>query len=210
MKLTLDRFYILRYPRVYAKLVDEIRTSFTSVDDIRMESLSSCSYLKACVDETLRVAPAGPGELAREVLPGGLEIDGTYIPKGTHVGCTGWSIMHSEEYFGDPWVFRPERWIVDPATGVTESDVGRARACFNPFMIGSGNCVGQKIAMEELLITVARTLYRMDVRLASGDTLGGGSPELGWGARDQNHIVLKDAYISIKNGPMVQFRKRIV
>ena len=193
---------------MYEKLVEEIRSSFMSVDDIRAEALASCKYLRACIDETLRIAPAGPGELAREVLPGGLEIDGDHIPEGTHVGCTGWSIMHNDEYFGDPWIFRPERWIVDSTTGVTESDLARAQACFNPFTIGSGNCVGQKIAIEELLITIAKTLYRMDVRLASGDTLGGGAPKLGWGARDKNHLVLKDAYIAIKNGPMVQFRRR--
>ena len=115
---------------------------------------------------------------------------------------------YNEEYFGDPWVFRPERWIVDPATGVTEDDVTRAYACFNPFSIGVGNCAGQKLAMEEILITIARTLYRMDVRRAPGDTLGGGSSELVWGARNKDHFALKDAYISIRNGPMVQFRKR--
>ena len=115
---------------------------------------------------------------------------------------------YKEENFGDPSVFRPERWIVDAVAGVTEDDVARAQACFNPFAIGVGNCAGQKIAMEELLITTARTLYRMDVRRVPGDTLGGGSPELAWGARNKDAFVLKDAYISIRNGPMVQFRKR--
>lgn len=118
--------------------------------------------------------------------------------------------MHNEDCFGDPWVFRPERWIEDPRTGVTAEDVARARSVFNPFSIGAGNCVGQKLAMEELLITVAKTLYRMDVQLVPGDSLGGGSSDLGWGLRDKNHIVLKDAYVALRNGPMVQFRKRII
>jgi cytochrome P450 len=123
---------------------------------------------------------------------------------------TAWSIMHDEECFGDPWVFRPERWIPDLHNGVTVEDVARARTAFNPFTMGPGNCVGQKFAMEELLITVGRTLWRMDVRLVPGNHLGGGSPELGWGSRDKNHIVLKDAYISVRDGPMVQFRKRML
>lgn len=203
-------FYLARYPRVYNKLVEEIRTAFKSADDIQIgKTLSSCKYLHACIDEALRVAPAGVGELAREVLPGGLDIEGNHIPEGVHVGVTSWSIMHSQECFGDPWVFRPERWIADPRTGVTTEDVARARTAFNPFTIGQANCVGQKLAMEELLITMAKTLYRMDVRLVPGNTLGGGDPELGWGLRDKDQIKLKDAYISIRTGPMVQFRKRV-
>jgi hypothetical protein len=92
-------------------------------------------------------------------------------------------------------------------TGVTAEDVARAQSCFNPFTIGQGNCVGQKLAMAELLITFAKTLHRMDVRLTPEDSLGAGAPDLGWGMRSKE-IMLKDAFISIKDGPMLQFRRR--
>lgn len=88
-------FYMVRHPRVYDKLVEEIRTTFKSADDIQIgPTLSSCRYLQACIDEALRVAPAGAGELAREVLPGGLNIEGTQIPEGSHVGYV--FCLHSE------------------------------------------------------------------------------------------------------------------
>jgi cytochrome P450 len=200
-------FYLGRYPRVYNKVTEKIRTTFKSADDIKIgPALVSCKYLQACIEETLRTAPAGCGEMPREVLPGGLDIEGNHIPEGVHVGVAVWSIVHNQEVFGDPWVFRPGRWIV--GGDVTEEDAARDRNASNPFSIGSGNCVGQKLAMQELLITFAKTLYRMDVRLVPGDTLGAGSPELGWGLRDRNNIILRDAYIAIRNGPMVQFRKR--
>lgn len=202
-------FYLTRHPRVYAKLVEEIRTTFESADDIQMgPALISCKYLHACVDETLRISPAGLSELAREVLPGGLDIAGDHIPEGIHVGVATWAIMHHEECYGDPWVYRPERWIPDSVTGVTAEDVARARSCFNPFTIGQGSCVGQKLAMVELLITFAKMLHRMDVRLAPGDTLGAGAPELGWGMRSKDHITMKDAFIALRNGQMLQFRRR--
>ncbi|OBT70493.1 hypothetical protein VE03_00294 [Pseudogymnoascus sp. 23342-1-I1] len=202
-------FYLTRNPRVYVKLVEEIRTTFKSADDIQTgPALISCKYLQACVNETLRVSPAIPSELAREVLPGGLDIAGHLIPEGTHVGVAAWAIMHHEECYGDPWVYRPERWIPDSVTGVTTEDVARARSCFNPFTIGQGSCLGQKLAMEELLITTAKLLHRMDVRLAPGDNLGAGAPELGWGMRSKDHITMKDAFIALENGPMLQFRQR--
>ncbi|OBT75560.1 hypothetical protein VF21_05844 [Pseudogymnoascus sp. 05NY08] len=202
-------FYLTRHPRVYSKLVEEIRTTFKSANDIKTgPALISCKYLHACVDEMLRLSPAGTSELAREVLPGGLDIAGHHIPEGTHVGVSIWTFMHNQEFYGDPWVYRPERWIPDSVTGVATEDVARAQSCFNPFTIGQGNCVGQKLAMAELLITFAKTLHRMDVRLTPGDTLGAGAPQLGWGMRSKDHITLKDAYISIKDGPMLQFRRR--
>lgn len=202
-------FYITRNPKAYAKIVEEIRTTFKSADDIKMgTTLSSCKYLQACVDETLRLAPPGVGEMPREVLPGGLELNGNLIPKGVHVGVTTWSINHNEKSFGDPWAFRPERWIEDPNTGVTADDVAHAKASYFPFSIGVGNCVGQKLALSELLITIAKTLHRMDVRLAPGDTVGAGSAKLSWGLRDEGHVVFKEYYLSIRDGPTVEFCRR--
>jgi cytochrome P450 len=104
-------FYLTRHPRVYDKLVEEIRTTFKSADDIKTgPALISCKYLHACVDESLRLSPAETSELAREVLPGGLDIAGHHIPEGTHVGVAIWTFMHNQEFCGDPWVYRPERW----------------------------------------------------------------------------------------------------
>jgi len=204
-------FYIVRHAPCYNKLATEIRSTFPSPDSIHASpALASCKYLHACINEALRLAPAGGGELNREVLPGGLDIDGLHIPEGTQVGVGGWAIMHHESSFVDPFVFRPERWIPDPTTGVTVEDVARAQAAFNPFSIGSWNCAGQKLAMAELLIAVARTLHRMDVRLLEGDTLGGGREEMGWGARSPAQFQIRDFYVALRDGPRVQVRKRVV
>jgi cytochrome P450 len=205
-------FYLTRNDRVYRKLAAEIRTAFESVDDIKGGAkLSSCQYLRACIDEALRMAPTGiVSEMSREVLPGGLDIDGSVFPEGVKIGTSSWAVMYHEQYFGDPYVYRPERWIVDEKNSVTADDVALSRSAFNPFSVGAGNCVGQKLAMLELQVVTARVLYRMDVQCSPGDNLGGGSPELGWGRRDKNQFQLEDAFVSLVNGPMVQFRKRVV
>ena len=65
-------FYLMRHSRVYARLISEIRTTFSSPSDIRQgPKLSSCAYLKACLDESMRLTPAIPSKLARRILPGG-------------------------------------------------------------------------------------------------------------------------------------------
>ncbi|KAJ3565253.1 hypothetical protein NPX13_g7573 [Xylaria arbuscula] len=190
------------------KLVEEIRTAFQSLDDIVYgQRLRSCTYLRACIDEGLRLTPSGPCELPREVLAGGIQIKGEYYAAGTIVGTAPWTNNHNAEVYGDPYVFRPERWIVDNSAGTTQESVTRARAAFHPFLSGPGNCIGQNLAMTEIQITIARTLYLLDIRRAPGSTLGGGGPELGWGKTDPNQLQLVDAYISLRQGPEVQFRR---
>lgn len=202
-------FYLTRNQRVYEKLIGEVRGKFDDVDEIVSGTkLASCQYLRACIDESLRMTPPVPSELPREVLPGGLKVDGIYIPEGTQIGTSSFSLMHQDAIYQDPWIFRPERWIVDEQTGVTAEDVARAKTGFFPFSAGVGNCAGMKLAMLEMMIVVGRTVWRMEVKCVEGDDVGGGKNELGWGRRGKGNFQVGDNYLAIKNGPMVQFRPR--
>ncbi|KAI1274965.1 benzoate 4-monooxygenase cytochrome P450 [Xylaria sp. FL0933] len=204
-------FYLTGDPPRCQKLAEEIRTTFKSLDEIVYgQKLQSCTYLRACIDEGIRLTPAGPSELPREIRRGGLHVKGQFYPAGTIVGAAPWTNSHNEEVYGDAETFRPERWIVDEQAGVTKESFARAKAGFHPFLSGPGNCVGQNLAMAEMQITLARTLYQLDVRRAPGSTLGGGSPDLGYGRSDPNQLQLVDAYVSLRRGPEVQFRRRRV
>ena len=173
-------FYTTHNPRVYAKLVKEIRDTFALAEDIVAgTALSSCQYLRACIDEDMRMSPSGPSELSGRVLPRGIKIDGDFLPAGVDVGMSGFCNGRNEEIFGDPNVFRPEKWIVSEATGVTVEDLARFRSMHHPFLTGPGSCAGKTIAMLEMTITIARTLHRLDVRLAPGYTVGEDAASLG-------------------------------
>lgn len=108
--------------------------TFESANDIVYGSkLSSCVYLRACIDEGMRLTHSGPCELSREVLQGGLKVSGEYLPEGTIVGSVPWVDSGNEEVYGDANVFRPERWIANEAAGVTKEQVSRIRSNFHPF-----------------------------------------------------------------------------
>lgn len=205
-------FYLTHNQRVYLKLVKEIRDMFTDAEDIvhGPRLLNECKYLRACIDETLRISPAGPSELPREVLPGGTIIDGEHFPAGVIVGTPNWAMGRNEEHYGDAYTFRPERWIVSEEleTFNPEEDVRKLRRGLHTFLKGPGDCVGQKLAMLQMSLVIARTLWRMDVRLAPGTDVGAGDAKLGWGLRDPRQYVLGDAYIALHSGPLVQVRAR--
>lgn len=203
-------WYLVRAPRYYQKLVDELQATFKSAEDVDYgPQLAGCIYLRAYIDESMRLVPPGPCEPPREVLPGGLNVMGSHYPAGTIVGTAPWCDGLNEEIYGDPVVFRPERWIVNEAAGITKEMVAESRSNFHPFLSGPGSCAGKSIALAEMLIVVAKTLLRFELKKTSGSTLGEGSAELGWGERDKRLYQIGDAYILLKLGPEVQFRKRM-
>ncbi|PMD43871.1 benzoate 4-monooxygenase cytochrome P450 [Hyaloscypha variabilis F] len=158
-------FSLSRSERIYNKLVREIRSTFKFVDEIRSgTTLYACQYLRACVDEAMRFSPTGGSEMPREAGPGGVTVNGEFSPEGTRLSIGIWSLFRNDEVYGDPHVYRPERWIADEKAGVTEDDVARAKSAFFPFSLGSYNCAGKNLAILEILVTVARTLYRMDAQ----------------------------------------------
>ena len=148
------------------------------------------------------------GLLPRAVLPGGLTVDGYYIPEGTVVGTCHYAVHHNPDYFPGPFEYRPERWIVDSAHGVTEEAVALAQSAFCPFSLGPRGCIGRGMAYMELLTTLARLLFLYDMRLAPGEQRGAGQADLEWGRHRPKEFQLIDIFTSSKDGPLVQFRQR--
>ncbi|KAH2293159.1 hypothetical protein KXV50_003788 [Aspergillus fumigatus] len=105
-------FYLVRNPRAMELLRKEIRENFSSVEEIVTgPKLNELVYLKACIDEAMRLAPAVPGAPPREVMEGGAMIDGVFLPEGTDCGTPTYSIHRQPEYYREPEVYIPERWI---------------------------------------------------------------------------------------------------
>jgi cytochrome P450 len=135
-------YYLSRYLKCYDKLAQEIRSTFQSGKDIKAgATLATCKYLRACIDETLRISPPQGGTLWRQVPRDGAGrflIDGTPIPEGTNIGVNTYSMHHNEPYFPEPWTFRPERFLGDE--DCVRNDV---KAAFVPFSFGPRGCAGK-------------------------------------------------------------------
>lgn len=130
------------------KLVQEIRTTFdTSEEIVYGPKLLSFKYLRACIDEGMRFAPSGPCDLPREVLPGGIRIQGEYHPEDTIVATVPWVMTHDEMIYKDPGLYRPERWIEDPGAGISKTSVACLKQNFHPFASGPGSCLGRHMVM---------------------------------------------------------------
>lgn len=203
-------FYLVRHPEALAKVTAEVRSKFADVEEIHQGAqLTSCTYLRACIDEAMRLSPSVGGLLPREVLHGGMTIDGEHIPAGIVVGTPHYAIHHNPAYYPDPFAYRPERWIVDEKRGVTEAQVALAQSAFCPFSIGPRGCIGKGLAYVEMTITLARVLFLYDLRRAQGVAdPGEGKAGAEWGRHRVGEFQLVDTFTSLKDGPMVEFRRR--
>jgi cytochrome P450 len=194
-------FHLCRNPEALAKLKAEIRSTFRSSDDIVSgKELADCHYLKACLDEAMRMAPPVSGLLPREVIAP-CKIDGHDIPEGTVVGVPIYTIHHNPEYFSEPFKFLPERWLEG-----SEEQLEKARSAFTPFSIGARGCIGKSVAYMELRLSIAKLVWGFEMKQLPVE----GKADLwkeGFAVKEGQYRLM-DHFTVKKEGPVVEFLPR--
>lgn len=199
-------FYLSGNPMAYDRAISEIRAKFKSQDELQMgPQLNSCTYLRACIDEALRMSPPVGGALWREVAPGGMTVDSMVLPAGIDVGTGIYSLHHNARYHREPFKYIPERWVAGKA-GSTKESVELARSAFMPFSIGPRSCVGKGFAYHELTLSLAHILYKFEF-----SHLPESRRSLPWNASGpggREEFLLRDHITGAKNGPHLRFSRR--
>ncbi|KAJ3121900.1 Cytochrome P450 3A4 [Nowakowskiella sp. JEL0407] len=146
---------------VQSKLVKEI-------DDVlggnipTLDILPSLKYLDAVVKETLRFHTILPQMLrvtAQEFSANSDDGSIFLFPKNSTVFIDCEAVHHSKTYWGDDVdVFKPERWLANGEEFVP------VPGSFLPFGDGPMNCIGQKVALIEIKITMIRLLQEFKIR----------------------------------------------
>ena len=121
-------------------------------------------YLKAVINESLRMHSAVGLPLQRLVPVEGAELVGRKFPPGSTVGINPWVAHRNISVFGsDAGVWRPERWleIGDKSSG---ADFDKY---FFAFGKGSRTCIGKNISLIEISKLVPELVRRFDFKLAN-------------------------------------------
>ena len=102
------------------------------------------SLLPAIIKESLRLYPPVPF-IARQIQKPS-NIYGYEFDRYQDIIINIWDIHHSKEYWGvDVDMFKPERFLYNDILQFS----------FIPFSAGSRNCIGQKFAMNEMIVFLA-------------------------------------------------------
>ncbi|PVH91797.1 cytochrome P450 [Periconia macrospinosa] len=155
-------YHLLKNPARMARLTKEIRTAFSSLEDINLVNIAQLEYLNAVIEEGLRIYPPVSVGLPRSVPEGGAKVGGMWLPGGTVVSLAQYAAYHSERNFKDPDSFVPERWMPE---GQKEYGSDDARA-FVPFLHGPRNCLGRNLAYHEMRLVLTSVLLNFDLELA--------------------------------------------
>ncbi len=143
LTLTWAVYHLLRHKEVLSKLTQEL----DSLDDNSPALLASAPYLKAVVQETLRVHPIVTETLRKLNAP--LELDGYNLPAGIAVAPATVLAHYNSDVFEEPEQFRPERFI----------DRSYNPFQYMPFGGGHRRCIGAAFASYELAIVLG-TLFK--------------------------------------------------
>ncbi|KIA75347.1 hypothetical protein HK57_00200 [Aspergillus ustus] len=153
-------YLLLRNPHAYEKLTEEVRTVFQNEDEINLVSVSQLPYMQACLDEALRVYPPIANGLPRVCPPGGATVMGEFVPENMYVSIHHWALYHRADYFTEPDVYAPERFLGDPRF---END---RREVLQPFHTGPRACLGRNLAYSEMRLILALVMFNFDLKLA--------------------------------------------
>ncbi|CAK3741847.1 Cytochrome P450 52A12 [Lecanosticta acicola] len=157
--LTNAWFMLSKRPDIWKKLQAEVARLDGALPTF--EQLKELKYLKAVLNESLRLHPVVPLN-SREAtedttLPVGGGPDGShplFIKKGELMVWSLYAMHRRKDYYGeDANEFRPERWIDNAETGKKGLRPGWE---YLPFNGGPRICLGQQFALTEASYTTVR------------------------------------------------------
>ena len=155
-------FFLLRNPKCLAKLREE-------VDDVLEEDeviapygkVKNLPYLRACIDESLRMLPPIVFGLPRRTPMEGTSILNEYVAGDTSVSISSFVMHHQESVFKDHDTYKPERWLGEEGKSL--------QPYFIPFSTGARGCIGRNISYLEQTVLIASLVHRYEFALPHPD-----------------------------------------
>jgi len=129
------------------------------------DDVAQLKVTEAVVKETLRLYPSA--QVTSRTNLKEITLAGTKIPPGTTLMVPIWHIQRSPHNWKDPEEFRPTRFIVDgidAKAGSRANSEGAHPYSWIPFSGGQRNCVGQRFAMLEAVVSLATIVYHLDFK----------------------------------------------
>ncbi|XP_065616480.1 cytochrome P450 86A22 [Quercus suber] len=165
---------VIQNPNVEEKIITEICTVLMETrgndtskwvqEPLVFEEVDRLMYLKAALSETLRLYPSVPEDskhvVADDILP-----NGTFVPKGSSVTYSIYSIGRMKFIWGDDCLeFKPERWLSLDGSKFEVHDSYR----FVAFNAGPRICLGKDLAYLQMKSIAAAVLLRHRLMVVPG------------------------------------------
>ena len=153
----------------------------------------SCPFTTAFIAEVLRFRNIAPANLPHKAIAD-VELGGNLIKKDTMISVMTHTFLHDKETWGDPEIFRPERFLTED--GKFNS---KPNQFYTPFSTGRRGCPGEKLALADMFYLLARFIQQtkgFEISLPGGPgsvPLDGDMKETGAWTPHSYKILLKKA-----------------
>ena len=157
-------FQLLKNPPVMQKLLEELDAALENDDDsndapavVAYDKVKHLPYMKACLDESLRLFPPTPQGLGRQTPADGLYVLDDFIPGGVSISVSALVSHRNEKYYPQADQFIPERWLGEKGKDLQQY--------FLAFSAGARGCIGRNISYLEQTVLLASVLRRYEFAL---------------------------------------------
>ncbi|CAE6535116.1 unnamed protein product [Rhizoctonia solani] len=159
--LTFTVYILATNPEIMAKLRTEVLSRLGTSNHPTPEDFKEMKYLRAVLNETLRLFPAVPMNERTAVKSTVLHSGGKkyYVPAGATMPYSVFHMHRRKDLWGpDAEEFDPERWLDERLKKYVTSNP----FIFLPFNAGPRICVGQQFAYNEASYFLSRLLQRVE------------------------------------------------
>ncbi|KAL2084727.1 hypothetical protein ACEWY4_020245 [Coilia grayii] len=173
-------FELARNPEVQERVREQVRSSWKRAAGDVHKALQGAPLLKGTMRETLRLYPVGITVQRHPIRD--IVLQNFHIPAETLVQVCLYPLGRSSDVFPDPSRFDPSRWgraEAGAGEGTGEGPPGQAGqdgqdgGAFRSLAFGFGarQCVGRRIAENEIQLLLAHILQNFRLSVASTDDL---------------------------------------
>ncbi|KAI0648721.1 cytochrome P450 [Trametes meyenii] len=162
--LSLACYFLTAEPQYYKQLQAELDVRFPDpLGTLSSSALGEIPLLDGILNEALRLGSFF--FLPRITPPGGVDVEGNYIPEDTIVALAAYSQQTSpDNFFPDPKNFRPERWLPQGLGPHTKTN----RAALASFSYGPYACLGKTLAYQQMRYVLTRLVLAYETSFKPG------------------------------------------
>jgi cytochrome P450 len=152
-------YWLLKNPECLHKLRVEIDNALDEDEVVApYDKIKYLPYLRACIDEALRITPPTTFGLPRRTPAEGTPVLGEFIPGNTSVSISAYVAHRDQAVFPDPETYNPDRWLDEKGKEL--------QPYFITFSAGARGCIGRNISYLEQTVLLASMIHRFEFALA--------------------------------------------
>uniref|UniRef100_A0A673UNS3 Cytochrome P450 1A n=1 Tax=Suricata suricatta TaxID=37032 RepID=A0A673UNS3_SURSU len=155
--------YLVKNPEKQRKIQEELDTVIGRARQPQLSDRLQLPYLEAFILEIFRHSSFVPFNLPRSTTRD-TTLNGFYIPRKHFVFINQWQVNHDQKVWGDPFEFRPERFLTADGTAINKTLSEKVMI----FGLGKRRCIGEVLAKWEIFLFLAILLQQLEFSVPAG------------------------------------------